>query len=376
MAVDHALPIRVESRPAEFARWELLGPAEYTLIVADLRHASNEDLTGLERIARRNPRVPVLAVVRGTDTDIAFASGDLGCDGVIPEPVSSRKLRARIVRMLRSAADADPLETTALRLGSSIVGNSEPIRELRRRIVRVAGSAASVVVRGETGSGKELVARALHEFSVRSAGPFVAVNCAAVPEQVFEPELFGSRRGAFTDARDREGLVSHAHRGTLFLDELAELPRPLQAKLLRVLESGEVRPVGAREATRVDVRLLAATNASGTALRSGEIIRHDLWYRVADVVLDVPPLRERLEDLEVLAYALLEREDYGDVRLGSSASRVLREHDWPGNVRELRSTLVRSIAFSGASVLRARDIVIDGARDWRISPAFADRRPE
>lgn len=381
VATDRHLPVRAESRPAEFARWDLLVPLPVSLILADLRHASPSDLSGLEQIVRHYPRVPVLAVVRDRDTDVAFATGDLGCDGVISEPIDAPRLRARITRVIRRTLGPDSTETEALDLRNRIVGSSPVMDDLRRRIVRVARSSVSVLVHGETGSGKELVAQAVHRSSPRADGPFVPVNCAAIPEAVFEPELFGARRGAFTDARDRDGLVGSAAGGTLFLDELAELPRLLQAKMLRVLESGEVRPVGAAAATPVDFRLIAATNAALADLRSGARVRLDLWYRVADVVLEVPPLRERREDLEELSYTLLRREGFGDVRLGPSALSRLREHHWPGNVRELRSTLVRSIAFSGASTLAARDIAlpdagISGAARTGLSPAVSDRRPE
>ncbi len=226
---------------------------------------------------------------------------------------------------------------------------------------RVAPYRFPVLVQGESGTGKELVARAVHGWSERAAGPFVGLNCAAVPEALIEAELFGVARGAFTGAeRDRPGLCQLAHRGTLLLDEVADMPLSMQAKLLRVLQEGALRVLGGREERHVDVRIVAATHRRLIeACRAGRF-REDLYYRLAVVEIDVPPLRSRPEDVELLARHFLER--YADEHrrspplLHPQAARALRSHPWPGNVRELQAVLARALLRCDGGTIRLEDL--------------------
>ena len=237
-----------------------------------------------------------------------------------------------------------------------IVGTSKPIVELRRLLDRVAVAPYPVLVLGESGTGKELVARAVHHKSPRTAGPFVAANCASIPENLIEAELFGHAKGAFTGAeRDRAGLFEQAHGGTLFLDEVACLSPRAQESLLRVLESGEIRRVGGARAETVDVRMVAATNEN---LEDEAAFRRDLYYRLNVLRLEIPPLRERPEDLPLLAERLLARiaaEAGLRKTLAPDALRALAAHRWPGNVRELENALRRAAAMSEFDLLRATD---------------------
>jgi transcriptional regulator with PAS, ATPase and Fis domain len=222
-----------------------------------------------------------------------------------------------------------------------LVGSSPPLVRAIVTVARAARTDTSLVITGETGSGKELFARLAHRLSTRAGGPFVAINCAAIPEPLLEAELFGHERGAFTGAeRSRPGLFVEAQGGALFLDEVGEMSRAMQAKLLRVLEEREVRPVGGTKARKVDVRVLAATHRDLAAMVSSGAFREDLYYRLATITARVPSLRERPEDVPVIARALLEREpSTRGKRLDVPGLTALSEHPWPGNVRELANVL-------------------------------------
>jgi two-component system response regulator HydG len=256
-----------------------------------------------------------------------------------------------------------PSETTALvrrtdpELG--LVGSSDAMRRLRREIRRFAPLPAPVLVTGESGTGKELVARALHTESTRRDGPFVAVNAGAIPPSLIASELFGHARGAFTGAtHEHRGYFQQAHGGTLFLDEVAELPLDLQAWLLRVLETGEVRALGSERTRRVDVRIVCATHAALDEAVVARRFRADLYWRLAVLPVRVSPLRSRKDDIIDLAAHLLASFELDEPRtLGSEAHQVLQLHHWPGNVRELRTVLLRAAATSARTRLDAEDVV-------------------
>jgi DNA-binding NtrC family response regulator len=234
-----------------------------------------------------------------------------------------------------------------------IVGRSVPMRDLFRRMARVAATDVPVLILGESGTGKELVARSVCAKGNRRGGPFVGENCAAIPESLLESILFGHVKGAFTGAdRDRPGLFVVADRGTLFLDEIGELSLGLQSKLLRVLEDGEIRPVGGTSVRKVDVRILAASNRDLEAMVREGRFREDLYYRLAVLSLRPPALRERTEDIPLLVAHFLGKHAPGrKVRVAPAALRRLVEHPWPGNVRQLENTVVRALVLAGGDVL-------------------------
>lgn len=257
-----------------------------------------------------------------------------------------------------------PLEVEA-ELGCEdmrMVGHSPAFLACVDNLARVADCEAPVLLHGESGVGKELAARFVHDRSPRKSGPFIAINCAAVPESMFETELFGHEKGAFTGSAGRkQGLFELADQGTLFLDEVAEIPAGLQAKLLRVLESGEFRRVGGTAVLKADVRLVSATNRDLLHLVDRGRFRQDLYYRLAGIEITLPPLRERREDIPALAEALLERmARHGRAfRLDRDAAQRLKRHDFPGNVRELRNLLQRAALQSRDGIIRESDLSLE-----------------
>jgi transcriptional regulator with GAF, ATPase, and Fis domain len=247
-----------------------------------------------------------------------------------------------------------------------IVGNSAALHDVIQRIDRVAATRSTVLITGETGTGKELVARAIHTCSAQSAKPFIKVNCAAIPETLLESELFGHVRGAFTGATaPRKGKFSLADGGTILLDEIATMAMPLQAKLLRVLQEREFEPLGAERVERVNVRVIAATNRDLRDLVAAGRFQEDLYYRLHVVPIAVPPLRERLDDVPVLAEFFT---DTHAARIGrtmeldDAAISALQEHDWPGNVRQLENTIERAVVLSVERVIRRDAITIEPSR--------------
>jgi two-component system, NtrC family, response regulator AtoC len=295
---------------------------------------------------------PVIAVVRPRDLAASLALLEAGVDDVVTEPIDELALAL----VLRHVATAP--RRTAVPPPPALVGDGEVMQQLRATIERVATTRSTVLILGESGTGKELVARAIHDASPRRARRFVAVNCAAIPGALLESELFGHRRGAFTDAvRDKTGLFEDADGGTLFLDEIGELPLALQAKLLRALQEGEIRRVGDTQSIKVDVRLIAATlrDLAGD-VREGRF-REDLYYRLNVLAVPVPPLRDRPEDIPQLARFFAQRHatrhSLGEIELSDVAIEALVRQPWPGNVRELENVIERAVVL--AEVPSGRD---------------------
>ncbi|HMV68910.1 MAG TPA: sigma-54 dependent transcriptional regulator, partial [Myxococcota bacterium] len=253
----------------------------------------------------------------------------------------------RAVIEVSSVVGAPPRSAPPRGTFGEMVGQSEIMLRLFDTLARVAAHDAPVLLTGESGTGKELAARGLHEHSGRGSGPFVAINCAAIPQALAESQLFGHERGAFTGAEQRrDGAFQRAHRGTLFLDELGEMTLDAQARLLRALESGEVMRVGGAEPEYPDVRVVAATNRALSRMVEEGTFRRDLYYRLAVLTVRLPSLRERPDDLPKLVAAILERHHAG-ARIRPAALAMLRTHGWPGNVRELRNVLTRAVVLGG-----------------------------
>jgi transcriptional regulator with PAS, ATPase and Fis domain len=273
-----------------------------------------------------------------------------------------RQVESRLVqqREARRAEAEIALGEDTLRAKEEVglVGSSPALLRSVATLARAARSEASIVITGETGSGKELFARLAHRLSARAAGPFVAINCAAIPEPLLEAELFGHERGAFTGAeRTRIGLFVEAQGGTLLLDEVGEMSAAMQAKLLRVLEDREVRPIGGSRSRRVDVRVLAATHRELSSMVAARAFREDLFYRLAAITVRVPSLRERREDVPVVARAILSRDPtVAHKRLDVPALTALAEHGWPGNVRELANVLRVAAAMSEGNIVEREEL--------------------
>ncbi|MGE5235336.1 MAG: sigma-54-dependent transcriptional regulator [Acidobacteriota bacterium] len=325
----------------------------FDLVLADQRMPHVDGIELLRRLRRAGSVPPVVMLTAYGTIPAAVEAVRLGAADYLTKPLASPASLLAVVDRLLAPAEVD----------GEFVSSNPRMAELLALVDRVGPSDVAVLISGESGSGKELIARRLHGHSHRSAGPFVAVNCAALPETLAESELFGHERGAFTGAESaRAGRFEEANRGTLFLDEVGELPITLQAKLLRVLEEHTIRRLGGREDVAVDVRLVAATNRDLAVAVEGGAFRRDLYYRLAVVPLHLPPLRDRVGDVAVLAHHLLARLSirHGVVgaTLSPAALAALERYRWPGNVRELRNVLERALVVRAGDVIRPEDLAL------------------
>jgi DNA-binding NtrC family response regulator len=345
------------------------------LVVSDVRMPGLDGLGLLEHIRRTSPRTRVVLFTAYGTIDAAVAAVKQGAYHYLTKPVDDEELLL-VARRALGELDAED-ELTRLRadaIGSrgfhGLYTRDPRMRPVIDAIRRVAPSTATVLILGESGTGKERVAAAIHAESPRARGPFVAFNAAAVPESLAESELFGCKRGAFTGAdRDRKGLFVEASGGTLFIDEVQSTPLALQGKLLRALEAREVLPVGAATAVPVDVRIVAACNDDpGKLVREGRL-RKDLYYRLSVVRVALPPLRERVEDIPLLASLFLARRGDPARRLTPAALRLLVSHDWPGNVRELQNVIERAALMSSDAELGPGAILLE---DDLLGPSSGD----
>ena len=325
------------------------------LCLTDMRLPDGNGIELIEHIQRRHPTLPVAMLTAHGNVDSAIRALKAGAFDFISKPVALEKLRNLVNAALElTTAPSEPS-------GSELIGDTEAMRKLRAQIDKLARSQAPVHIHGESGSGKEIVARSIHGSGPRAAGPFVAVNCGAIPADLIESELFGHLKGSFTGAsRDKLGLFSAAEGGTLFLDEVADLPLPVQVKLLRAIQEKRVRPVGANEEIATDVRLLSATHKSlAEEVRSGRF-REDLFFRVNVIELEVPSLRERKGDIPNLAATLLERiartNQISAPQLHPEALETMRGYAFPGNVRELENMLERAFALCDGRQIRREDL--------------------
>ncbi len=355
--------VAAEGAPDLAAARRALAEREFDVLLLDVR-LPDGDGTGLLREVRAEPGGPEVIVLTGHGTvSSAVEAVRSGAFHYATKPF----VLDEIELLVRRAAEKAVLARRALAVeriaesgGEPMIGESPAMGDLRALVERIAAADAPVLVTGETGSGKELVARAVHARSPRSRGPFVVVNCGALQEGLLESELFGHERGAFTGAvRSREGLVEAAQGGTLFLDEIGEMPPSLQVKLLRALQDGEVRRVGSNRVRRVDVRFIAATNRDlGEAVRKGEF-REDLYYRIRVLPLAVPPLRDRPGDIPALVARFLARARSGrssPLEVGPRAMAALQAYAWPGNVRELRNIVERMAVLAPGGTLDAAQV--------------------
>jgi DNA-binding NtrC family response regulator len=359
----------------------LLGSTALDLVITDQKMQDGEGLEVLVAAREADPTLPVVVLTAFASVELAVESMRRGAFDFVTKPFLPEVVRATVRRACERAdllRENQRLKSEVRRLGPSgeILGESAAIREVRETIARVAPAGSTVLIQGETGTGKELAARAIHDMSPRSAEPFVAVNCAAFPETLLESELFGHERGAFTGAdRARQGLFETAHRGTLLLDEAGDMSASLQAKLLRVLSDGKVVRVGSTASRTVDVRIIVATHRDlKQRVREG-LFREDLYYRVAVVPLMIPPLRERAADLPVLIESLLERlaRDLKVPRksIRREAVEKLSRYRFPGNVRELRNLLERAYILGRGESFGPEDFPLDfeGIEATKESPA-------
>ncbi|MBS0387016.1 MAG: sigma-54-dependent Fis family transcriptional regulator [Proteobacteria bacterium] len=336
----------------------LLGERRFDLCLADMRLPDGDGLDLVAWIQQQQPQLPVAVITAHGNVETAVRALKAGAFDFVSKPLDLGVLRRLVSVAIRLGAD-DAGETT--RLGPQLLGGSSAMEALRAMIARVARSQAPVHISGESGTGKELVARLIHGSGARREGPFIAVNCGAIPTELMESELFGYKRGSFTGAvSDKQGLVQSAEGGTLFLDEVADLPLHMQVKLLRVIQEKTVRPVGEQREQPIDVRVLSATHKDLAALVQAGKFREDLYYRINVIDIHVPPLREHAEDIPDLAAALLRRlrRRLGSEApsLGPDALEALQGYAFPGNVRELENILERALTLCTGDVIGVADL--------------------
>lgn len=325
-------------------------PTTFDLVISDLRLPDGEGTSLLGQTGA----TPVIIMTSYASMRSAIDAMKQGAADYIAKPFDHDEMLATVSKILASNSAADQGQTQGAQTSeaiSGIIGDSEVMQQLYGRIHKVAPTGATVLVQGETGTGKELIANAIHKASPRRAKKIVSVNCAAIPETLIEAELFGHEKGAFTGAEQaRDGLIAAADGGSLFLDEIGELPLEAQARLLRVLQEGEVRPIGAVSSKKVDVRLIAATHRDLKKMVEEGKFREDLFFRINVVSLLLPPLRERGSDILLIARQLLRRhaEKMGKpkVKLSAQAERAIAQYPWPGNVRELDNIIQRAVILS------------------------------
>jgi two-component system nitrogen regulation response regulator NtrX len=360
--------VRSESNaPAGIATFEKWRPH---LVFLDVKMAGMDGLEGLKRMRQIDSTASVVMISGHATIQTAVEATQLGAYDILEKPLDTD----RILVLLRNALQHVSLQEENARLRETIesrfeiVGRSYAIRALTSQIEKVAVTPARVLITGDNGTGKELVARAIHRLSPRNNKPFVEVNCAAIPSELIESELFGHMKGSFTGAvGDRAGKFEQADKGTLFLDEIGDMSLAAQAKVLRVLQDGEVTRIGGTKQHRVDVRVLAATNKNLEEEIAANRFREDLFYRLNVLPLHVPPLRERREDIPLLAQhfvnQLSQRDGAPSRTLDSTALEVLQRFDWPGNVRELRNAIERVMILAAGPRITGADVTrLTGAK--------------
>lgn len=385
LLVDDEVTIFVTLRDAlEEAGHEVLGATDTDsafkaledgdpeVVVTDVRLPGSGGVAILERSVELRPERPVILMTGYATVDDAVAAMRLGAVDYVQKPFRNETIIQRLAGLAR-LSDLE-LENTRLREELSrargfegIVGQSEVMRGVFERVRQVATSEATVLIQGESGTGKERIAQAVHDESQRTAGPFIPLSCAALPEGLLEAELFGHEKGAFTDARrERKGRFELAHGGTLFLDDIDDMPLPTQVKLLRVLQERSFERVGGERSIEVDIRVVVATKVDLREMVRAGTFREDLYWRVHVVPVLLPPLRERAGDVPLLVQHLLQRHGgAGEWTVGRSSMAMLERYPWPGNVRELENAIQRGIALAGKNrVLRAEDLLPSDPR-WR-----------
>lgn len=332
---------------------------KFDICFTDMRLPDGSGLDLLAHISRHLPEMPVAMITAYGNVEAAVQALKFGAFDFVSKPVDLAMLRALVQTALRLRT-----ERQASAQGGEegkLLGASEAMKDVRAKIGKLARSQAPVFISGESGVGKELAARAIHEQGPRAAGPFVPVNCGAIPSELMESEFFGHKRGSFTGAvADKDGLFQAAHGGTLFLDEVADLPAHMQVKLLRVIQEKTIRPIGARAEVPIDVRILSATHKDLAKLVETGQFRQDLYYRINVIELHLPPLRERTGDIGLLAERFLAKlaPEWGLNKpvLSEAALRALQSYDFPGNVRELENVLERAVALCENEIIEATDL--------------------
>ncbi|NND66498.1 MAG: sigma-54-dependent Fis family transcriptional regulator [Halioglobus sp.] len=351
---------------------ELVASVSPDLCLTDMRLPDGNGISLVEHIQSEFSHIPVAMITAHGSVETAITALKAGAFDFISKPIELDNLRNLVSSALQLEGDTSATEHA---VDEELIGRAPAIQTLRKQIAKLARSQAPVHIHGESGSGKEVVARLIHNNGPRAAGPFVAVNCGAIPHELMESELFGHMKGSFTGAsQDKVGLFQAASGGTLFLDEVADLPLSMQVKLLRAIQEKTVRPVGASDEQKTDIRLLSATHKDLTAEVEAGRFRQDLYYRINVIDVSVPALRERLQDLPELTDTILRKiggvDGQAEAKLDDSALTALAQYNFPGNVRELENMLERALALSDGAIITADDLQFSSS-----TPAHAAAHP-
>jgi DNA-binding NtrC family response regulator len=357
-----------------------LSAFRYLVVLTDLKLPAGSGLDVLQAAREADAETPVVMMTAFGTVEEAVKAMKLGAADFLTKPVDTEHLLLLLDRAVETRRVATELvllkEEYQRRFGlPRVLGEDSSLKEAMLALQRAAGTDATVLLLGESGTGKELMSRALHQLSARAKGPFVAINCAAIPENLLENELFGHEKGAFTGATGRKiGKAELAHRGTLFLDEIGDMPLPLQGKILRLVQERQFERVGGLQTLSVDVRVVAATNRDLRTLVEEKLFREDLYFRLSVMPIEIPPLRRRRRDIPLLAEAFLQRfaREMGrkDLRLSDDAKRALAAHSWPGNVRELQNCLERAAILCSGTLIEPAHLRLDPGP--RGGPSLAD----
>jgi two-component system, NtrC family, response regulator AtoC len=357
---------RVFSAESGAAALEVLSSHTVDVLLSDVRMPGMDGLTLMKKALVNRPELVCIILTAYGDVEMAVEAMKQGATDFMTKPINLDRLEMLLERILKSKQveleNARLREQLDAKYGmENIIGRSAPMQEVFDTIRQVAASRATVLIQGESGTGKELVAKAIHQLSPRSSGPFVAVHCAALSQNLLESELFGHEKGAFTGAMERRaGRFEKADGGSLFLDEIGEIDSNVQVKILRALEERQVERVGGDIPVNVDTRLIAATNRDLKAMVDEGEFREDLFYRLYVVVITLPPLRERRDDVQLLLYHYLEqfkKENGSSIEAFTPAAvDLLTSYDWPGNIRELRNLVERMVVLASSTVLDVKDI--------------------
>ena len=344
----------------------LLKSEKFDLCLTDMRLPDGDGLDLVAWIQQNRADLPVAVITAHGNVESAVRALKLGAFDFVSKPLDLGVLRKLVGSAIRLGSRGGSERTSVTFRGPRLLGHSEIMEQLREMIARVARSQAPVHIYGESGTGKELVARLIHESGARNEGPFVAVNCGAIPTELMESELFGHKRGSFTGAvSDKKGLIQSAEGGTLFLDEVADLPLHMQVKLLRVVQEKTLRPIGESREETIDVRILSATHKNLGELIGQGLFREDLFYRINVIELRVPALRERTADIPEIAEAVLQRlgrrANMDAPQLAADAIELLQAYPFPGNVRELENVLERALTLCADGIIAADHIKLRGA---------------
>lgn len=338
----------------------LLEEHTFNLCLTDMRLPDGNGIDLITYIQHHFPNTPVAMITAHGNVESAVHALKSGAFDFVSKPIKINELR----NLVRTALQLTEQRDDVL---SNLIGESQVMRELRGKIQKLARSQAPVYIRGESGSGKEIVAHSIHKLGARADKPFVPVNCGAIPSELMESEFFGHKKGSFTNAHaDKPGLFESAQGGTLFLDEIADLPLNMQVKLLRAIQEKQIRPIGARKEIPIDVRILSATHRDLTALVKSNKFREDLFYRINVIEIYVPPLRERMEDLPLLVERILcrchtTRATVAKPKLSEAALETLKSYTFPGNVRELENIIERAVTLCENNVIEPYDLQLPTA---------------